>query len=677
VAADELGFYYQVECGVWTNPGEKKELGDWIYAESKRIVRAYGNHPSFVLLTHGNEPHGKNREEFLAGWVNFWKARDSRRLVTSGSAYPQIPENQYHVHYPCRGPHGWLGNDYRNDVAGFTVPAIVHEMGQWCVYPNLDETRKYTGPLKAKNFEIFRDSLSEHGLLDQWPDFLRASGKLQALCYKEEIEAALRTPGIRGFQLLDLHDFPGQGTALVGVLDPFWDSKGYITPAEYRRFCDGTVVLTRLKKRVFTNDETLMTEVEVAHFGPAPLPGAVASWKLLTARGKLVAHGKLPARTLPIDQGTVLGQIEVPLHSITIATACKLVVRIDGTRCENDWSVWVYPSVTEVREPAEVQVRTALDQETLGALEGGSDVLWLPSSLSRKHPRLGFEPIFWNRYMFNTQGRQTLGLLCNPKHPALALFPTDFFQDWQWQQVVSSGRAMDLESLPGDLRPLVQVIDDWNTNRKLGLVWECRVGKGRLLVCTADLYKELDRRPAARQLRTSLLDYMAGKNFNPQVNVSPERLSSLLEQSKTSLLSKLGAKIVEVDSEDPGNEAAHVLDGDPETFWHTQWQPTNAPMPHRLVIDLGRNMTVRGLTYLPRQDQANGRIKEAEIYLGNSTNAWGASAASVRWPDTAELQTLSFREPTAARYLRLEIRSEINGNPFASIADLDILADEK
>ena len=111
------------------------------------------------------------------------------------------------------------------------MPAVVHEMGQWCVYPNFDEVRKYTGPLKPKNFDIFHDSLAEHGMLDQWRDFLRASGKLQALCYKEEIEAALRTPGIGGFELLDLHDFPGQGTALVGVLDPFWESKGYITPA--------------------------------------------------------------------------------------------------------------------------------------------------------------------------------------------------------------------------------------------------------------------------------------------------------------------------------------------------------------------------------------------------------------------------------------------------------------
>jgi hypothetical protein len=136
-------------------------------------VRAYGNHPSFLLLTHGNEPHGPHHEAYLARWVESWKQRDPRRLYTSGSAYPQLPENQYHVYHGPRGPSGWLGRDYRESIEKLHVPVIVHEMGQWCVYPNLDEISKYTGPLKPKDFEIFRDSLAEHGMIERWPDFLR------------------------------------------------------------------------------------------------------------------------------------------------------------------------------------------------------------------------------------------------------------------------------------------------------------------------------------------------------------------------------------------------------------------------------------------------------------------------------------------------------------------------
>ncbi len=564
-AADELGFYFQVECAVWSNPGEDKALGDWLYAESERIVRAYGNHPSFLLLTHGNEPHGKNRDEFLAGWVNFWKHRDPRRLVTSGSAYPQLPENEYHVYYPCRGPHGWLGKDYRQDVQALSVPVVVHEMGQWCVYPNFDEVRKYTGPLKPKNFDIFRDSLAEHGMLDQWRDFLHASGKLQALCYKEEIEAAMRTPGIGGFELLDLHDFPGQGTALVGVLDPFWESKGYITPAQYRRFCNTTVPLARVLKRVWTTEETLSAEVEVAHFGPAPLENAVPTWKLVSAHGKTLANGEFASRTIPLGQGTPLGRIEVNLGQFDTPQAGKLVVGLKGTPFENDWNVWIYPARLGAEGPKDVLITPALDSEALARLDAGGRVLLLPPRLSRQHPRLGFEPIFWNRYMFNTQGRQTLGLVCNPRHPALAKFPTEFFQDWQWDEIVSRAEGMVLDTLPRELRPIVQVIDDWNTNRRLGLIWECRVGNGRLLVCSADLSKDLEKRPAARQLRESLLSYLGSKSFQPRVAVSKEQLAGLLDLSHVSNLTRLGAKVIEADSEDiaNGNVAANAIERRP------------------------------------------------------------------------------------------------------------------
>jgi beta-galactosidase len=679
VAADELGFYYQVECAVWNNPGEDKVLGDWLYAESQRIVRAYGNHPSFLLLTHGNEPHGKNRDAFLAGWVNFWKQRDPRRLVTSGSAYPQLPQNQYHVYAGGRGPHGWLGKDYLEDVEAFKVPVVVHEMGQWCVYPNFDEVRKYTGPLKPRNFDIFRDSLSEHGMLDQWRDFLRASGKLQALCYKEEIEAALRTPGIGGFELLDLHDFPGQGTALVGVLDPFWESKGYITPAEYRRFCCPTVPLARVLKRVWTSDETFTADVELAHFGPTPLENAVVFWKLEAIDGKTLAQGAFPAKTIPLGQGIVLGRIETSLADIAGPKACKLVVGLKGTHFENDWNIWIYPSKSDTSDQSDVLITAALDSAALARLDAGGRVLLLPPRLALAHPRLSFEPIFWNRYMFRNQARQTLGLLCNPKHPALAQFPTASFQDWQWDEIVTRAQATVLDALPKDLRPIVQVIDDWNTNRKLGLIWECRVGSGKLLVCSADLTRDLDKRPAARQLRTSLLSYMAGKSFNPTVAVSNEDLARLLDLTQASKLVTLGAKVIEADSEDTanGNVAANAIDGDPETFWDSRWQPVSDPMPHHLTLDLGRAVTLNGITYLPRQDMANGRIADCEIYCSSDPTSWSAPAAKVKWPNTTQLQTVRFQQSVKARYLKVLVRSEVNGHAWASLAELDVLTDEK
>jgi hypothetical protein len=182
----------------------------------------------------GNEPAGKNHKAYLAHWVSRFKAEDPRRLFTSGAGWPELPENQWHCE-PGPRIQAWGGGlksiinaqppqtafDYRDFISKRGVPVVSHEIGQWCVYPNFDEMKKYTGYLKPKNFEIFRDRLAARGMLDQAHDFLIASGKLQTLCYKADIEAALRTPGMAGFELLDLHDFPGQGTALVGCDDPF------------------------------------------------------------------------------------------------------------------------------------------------------------------------------------------------------------------------------------------------------------------------------------------------------------------------------------------------------------------------------------------------------------------------------------------------------------------------
>jgi len=549
-AADEEGFYYQVEVASWANSSTRLGAGlpidEWLYRETARILKAYGNHPSFVLLPYGNEPAGRDRE-FLGRWVEHWKARDSRRLYTSGSGWPQIPENQFHV-APDPRVQAWgaglasrvnakppeTRTDYREYVHARAVPVISHEIGQWCVYPNLAERAKYTGYLKAKSFDIFADSLSASGMADQGPAFLHASGKLQALLYKEDIESALRTPGMGGFQLLDLHDFPGQGTALVGVLDPFWESKGYVTADEFRRFAGQTVPLARLGRRVFTTAETLEADVEVAHFGKAPLVGARPLWRLVRDDGRTVARGTLPARDVPVGNGVALGRIEVKLSRFASPRRYRLVVGIDGTRFENDWDVWVYPPRVDVGLPKGVTLASTLDEPAEAALrDGGRVVLLVPPDRVRGDAlgrvELGFSSIFWNTAWTGRQAPHTLGVLVAPAHPAFAPFPTEGHSNWQWWYVVSRAGAMIMDGLPQDLRPTVQVIDDWFTNRRLGLVFEARVGKGRLLVTSIDLARDLDSNVVARQLRHSLLRYVASDRFTPIVELSPDAIRSLMQ----------------------------------------------------------------------------------------------------------------------------------------------------
>lgn len=556
-AADELGFYYQVEVASWANSssslGDGKPVDQWLYREAERIIKAYGNHPSFLLMPYGNEPGGAHHAEFLSKWVSYWKTTDPRRLYTSASGWPQLSENQFHV-TPDPRIQAWgeglksrinalppeTCTDYREYIQKRSVPVISHEIGQWCVYPNFAEIPKYTGYLKPKNFEIFKDSLTAHGMASQAHAFLMASGKLQTLCYKEEIESSLRTPGMGGFELLDLHDFPGQGTALVGVLDPFWEDKGYVTVEEFRRFCNSTVPLARLKKRVFTTDETLEAKIEVAHFGAAALEDASVTWQLMTEKGGTAAEGEFARCPIPLGNGTALGSIKAALSTLPAPAKYSLGVQIassrgNGTssRFANDWDVWVYPARSEGGEWSQIKVVHELDETTERALNGGAKIL-LEIAPDRvrgdEHGRvaLGFSSIFWNTAWTGRQAPHTLGILCNPKAGALAEFPTEYHSNWQWWYLVSQAGAMILDPLPVDLHPTVQVVDDWVTNRKLGLVFEVAVGEGKLLVCSIDLEKQLDQNPVARQMRKSLLDYMASSMFNPSVHVRSEQIRRLM-----------------------------------------------------------------------------------------------------------------------------------------------------
>jgi hypothetical protein len=363
---------------------------------------------------------------------------------------------------------------------------------------------KYTGYLKPKNFEIFRESLDKHHMSDQVPQFLLASGKLQALCYKEEIESALRTPGMGGFQLLDLHDFPGQGTALVGVLDAFWDEKGYITAEQYSRFCNSTVPLARLGKRVFTTGEKLEADIEVAHFGAAPLKNVTPVWKLIVGNGDAVASGQLTARDIPVDNGISLGSVSLDLNQVPAPARYKLLVGLAGTPFENDWDVWIYPP----------QVDTDIPPDQVKGDKKGQVAL-------------GFSSIFWNTAWTNGQAPHTLGILCDPQHPALARFPTDFHSNWQWWYLISRAGAMILDNLPSRLRPAVQVVDDWFTNRKLGLIVEGKMGNGKLLICSIDLRQ--DDNPVSRQMLHNLLTYMGSETFDPIETLTAEQVHSLVE----------------------------------------------------------------------------------------------------------------------------------------------------
>ncbi|GAB3992174.1 glycoside hydrolase family 2 TIM barrel-domain containing protein [Spirosoma daeguense] len=556
--ADRLGLYLYVESPLWANQSSAVGTGGvidtFIYQESERILNEYGNHPSFCMMSPGNEPGGAYQNEFLGRWVDHFKQKDSRRLYTSGAGWPMIPENQFHIHSDARIQRWGEGvksiinqgmpktsYDWRETTKTASAPYVSHEIGQWCVYPNFKEMAKYTGAVKPTNYEIFKETLEENGMGDQAEAFLYSSGRLQTLCYKADIEAALRTPGFAGFQLLGLHDFPGQGTALVGALDTFWESKGYTTPQEYRTFCNTTVLLARMDKLIYENNESLKAALEIAHFGADALKNQTIVWQILDATGKVKKSGSLTKDNVAIDNLQTIGDVQFALSAFKKPEMLTLKVSLKGTDVVNSWNFWVYPAGLNANAATgNVVVTNELTPDVVNQLQNGANVLLLPYGHVRKgkgaEVEIGFSTVFWNTSWTGGQAPHTLGLVCNPKHPLFASFPTEASSNYQWQDIVSHSQTIILNDFPKTLRPLIQPIDTWFENRRLSLAFEGRVGKGKLMVCSVDLDTDIAQRPSARQLKHSLLNYMNSKQFQPNNELNPEQIQQLF-QKETTLIS--------------------------------------------------------------------------------------------------------------------------------------------
>jgi len=540
IAADLTGFYLQPEGPSWANHGtsigEGKPIDQFIYDETNRMSKSYGNYASFCMMAYGNEPRGR-QVEYLTKFNNYWKAKDSRRLYTGasvGGSWPIIPNNEFMVRAGARGL-DW-GNkpesisNYAKQIEQFTVPFVAHEMGQYCVFPNFEEIKKYTGVYKAKNFEMFQEDLADHDMASQAKDFLMASGKLQALCYKNEIEKALRTPNYNGFQLLSLNDYPGQGTALVGVLDAFWDEKGYIKAKEFKRFSNSTVPLLKVPKFVYTNNEILNASIEVAHFGHAPLVNAKISWRIKDASGVILEKGTFNQKSLSIGNCIQIGDIRFALNLIQKATQLNLEVSINGTEFANDWNFWVYPS-TLPNLKTSFYYTNQLDEQAKKILDDGGNVFLNAAEkvVKGKEVVQTFLPVFWNTSWFKMRPPHTLGILCDSKNPALENFPTENHSDMQWWEIVNKAQVMNLEDFPSGFRPIIQPIDTWFLNRRLALVMEVKVGKGKLMVSSANLSPNLKDEPAAQQLYFSLQQYMMSDKFNPKYEVAFETVKDIFQ----------------------------------------------------------------------------------------------------------------------------------------------------
>lgn len=561
-AADRVGFYLQPEGPSWPNHGSSlgdgRPVDNYLWEEAQRIVKEYGNSPSFCMFAIGNEPKGR-WVPWVSKFVDFWKGQDKRRVYTGasvGNGWAWQPRNQYHVKAGARGL-AWerlpeSNSDYRSKIDTVSQPYVSHETGQWCAFPDFTEIKKYTGVMRARNFELFQQDLKDRNMGDLGHEFMMASGKLQALCYKHEIEKTLRTPNYAGFQLLSLNDYTGQGTALVGVLNAFWEEKGYIDADEFRKFCSPTVLLARMDKFVYQNNEMLSAKIEVAHFGKDELKQAVVHWSVKGAYGKEFAKGKLNAKDVQIGNCQSLGVVSFPLLNLEKAEKMTLEVDLEGTAISNSWDFWVYPSQLQKLEPSDVYTTTVLDQAAKNRLSAGGKVLLLLAGKVEQGKEVVqyMTPAFWNTSWFKMRPPHTLGMYINNASPVLKDFPTDNYVGLQWWELMHKAQIMEMTNFPANFQPIIQPIDTWFINRKLGLLFEANVGNGKIMVCSADISSNLENRPVARQLRYSILKYMTSNHFVPE---------STLELSVIEDLSRKGGERINTHTNDAPDELKNII----------------------------------------------------------------------------------------------------------------------
>ena len=641
VAADSLGIYLQPELPFWGSFDDKDEtLMTFLHQEGENILREYGHHPSFRMMALGNELWGSIDK--MKEFVDDFREIAPDKYYTFGSnyylGYQGVKEGmdyfttcrvggedwgKYNTH--TRGsfsfadaydggiinhfrpnttmnfdeacdkwasPQPWQRQDVEQTsykrAAG--IPIISHETGQFQTYPDFREIKKYTGVLYPYNFEIFRRRLAAAGMLSQADDFHKASGLWSVKLYKADIEMDLRTRNMAGFQLLDIQDYPGQGSAYVGILDAFMESKGITTPEEWRQWCSPVVPLLVTDRFCYEENDTMKAKIQIANYGGESLKGKKVEWKLDYAKDERYPNVSSVAETLThLNQPSPLAQGEITIHTdeegwIDVGEIVhKMKVKangiddgdgkcldvyvgsrkltlslyiyegeLDATRYSNTYDLWVYTTPKNINYlKKQVVIVKDLTSDVVKKLEKGAKILWLPtasnhfvasdatlSQASNATPyTVGglFQTDYWNYRMFKTICENnkkkvspgTLGILTNPTHPLFRDFPTEMHTNWQWFPVIKESHPLVLDNFPKDYRPIVQVIDNIERNHKLGLVMEWKVGKGKLLVCMSDLEKASEY-PEGRAFYESVLDYMLSGDFHPSSEMTMEELKKTL-----------------------------------------------------------------------------------------------------------------------------------------------------
>lgn len=593
-AADIVGIYMEPELPFWgtitTEEDENHDtvMQEYLIQEGYRMLDEFGNHPSFVMMSLGNELWGS--KETLNSILKAYKKYDNRHLYVQGcNNFQWAPcvleeddffsgvrfsgDRLYRGSYAmCDAPQGHIQTDEPNTIYNYDeiirpcvkekgsagkvgvkqiqygtgvkevlvseteefiprVPVISHEIGQYETFPNFKEIDKYTGVLKARNFEVFKERLEKKGLMNKADMYFKASGKLAAECYKNELETAFRSNELAGFQLLDLQDFSGQGTALVGILDAFMDNKGIISAKEWREFCSDCVLLGEFERYVWNANEEFKFNIKLSNYRREVKNNIIIRAEFLSDE-KSVWNKEIKVKELSLGVNN-LASLSFKLPNCNKPQKYTLKLSSSDLKSCNHYDLWIYPATPEI-EINDGFIANNLKEVVKGILNN-KNILYYPKVEENINSIEGtYCTDFWCYPMFKSISEWmkkplpigTMGLLINERNTALKEFPCEFYTTPQWWDIVMNSRLSILDDIK--INPIVQMIDNFERNHWLGLIYEMKINESKILVCTSPL-NTIENSSPAQWLQYSLIKYMNSEEFNPEKTLDINLFKSIFK----------------------------------------------------------------------------------------------------------------------------------------------------
>lgn len=315
-AADRLGLYLQVEF-FWMDGwmgypdliGENNDaLNTYVVREMRHALQCYGNHPSMMLVAFGNELGGDF--DWMGERIKTFKQEFPNQFFAAGIAHNVTVHDDFVEYGGKQKIWNYVGTDwdysdsysvanahpYDPEFRRKDLPEFTHETGQYIVHPLWSEIEEYQGLLLPENLLYYKRLAQKNGIVKRDSAFQRASGQINKMLYKAEIEATRRTGNSAGYALLSMVDYPGQGEALVGWETPMYKNKIFITPEEFAMYGSCVVPLLRFDKYVWSTGETFTGNVEISNFGPEDYHDATVNYEICIFQSCLLV-GNLVWRT--------------------------------------------------------------------------------------------------------------------------------------------------------------------------------------------------------------------------------------------------------------------------------------------------------------------------------------------------------------------------------------------